>query len=170
MLRVLLVASFCYICSYGLGEHITTLQASFTQYTKSQGNTLVYGGKLYVKSPARAKWIYENPTQKEIYINEGKAVVYEPLLEQASMGHAKIDFLKILRQATRQPDGTYTTEFENIRYTLLLEKDLPKKLAFVDEFDNVVEIIFSKVQINTPINESEFVFTAPAGVDIIESF
>lgn len=168
-MRILLAISLCCVFSYSLGEHITTLQASFTQYTKSQDNTLTYHGRLYVKSPARAKWIYEAPTQKEIYINDGKAVVYEPLLEQASMGHAKIDFLKILRQAAKQPDGTYATEFKNIRYTLFLEKDLPRKLAFVDEFDNVVEIVFSKVQINTPINDSEFVFIAPAGIDIIKS-
>lgn len=169
LLRVLLVFGLFCACSYGFGEHIKTFQAAFTQHTRSQDNTLVYSGRLYVKSPAKAKWVYDRPTQKEIYISDDKAIVYEPLLDQASIGQAKIDFLKILQQAAKQPDGSYVTDFEGTHYTLLLEKDLPKKLAFIDELDNAIEIIFSNVRINAPISDDEFVFVSPPNIDMIEN-
>ncbi|WP_304209168.1 LolA-like outer membrane lipoprotein chaperone [Helicobacter canis] len=170
-LRVFICAAFSgIVCNvaYGYGEHIKTLQANFTQRTVSQESILVYGGKLYIKAPSQVKWVYETPIQKEIYIETGKATIYEPALEQVSVGKTKIDFLEILHKAKRQQDGSYTTDFEGTRYVLIVDGDIPRKLTFTDEFDNVVEIALHNVRLNGALSDEIFVFVPPVGVDIIE--
>ena len=153
----------------GFGEDIRTLKADFTQKTLSQENTLIYSGTLLAKAPAKAKWVYEKPTPKEIYINGKKTTIYEPFLEQVSIGSAKrkIDFLQILRQAKLQKDGKYHSVYEDIDYALTLQGDKPQKLEFSDEFDNAVEIVFERVRINEAIDDREFDFVIPPNVDII---
>lgn len=154
--------------AYGYGEHIITLQASFTQRTMSQESVLVYTGRLYIKAPSQAKWVYGTPIQKELYIEKGKTTIYEPSLEQVSVGKTTIDFLEILHRAKKQQDGSYVTDFENTRYVLVVSNDIPKKLTFTDEFDNVVEITLHDVHLNGVLGDEIFVFIPPVGVDIIE--
>ena len=155
---------------FGFGEDIRTLKADFIQKTISQENTLEYSGTLLAKAPAKAKWAYEKPTKKEIYINGKKTTIYEPFLEQVSIGNAKnkIDFIQILREAKLQKDGKYHSVFEDTDYALTLQGQMPKKLEFSDEYDNVVEIIFERVRINEPIDDKEFHFVIPPNVDIIK--
>lgn len=156
--------------AYGYGEHIKTLEASFTQHTKSQDSVLVYSGKLYIKAPTKAKWVYEAPTKKELYVDGDKATIYEPFLDQASVDKTKIDFLEILRKAKKQHDDTYSTDFDGTRYVLTLANNLPSKLTFTDEFDNAVEITLHNVYINRTISDDVFVFVPPAGTDIIRQY
>lgn len=154
---------------FGFSQDIRTLKANFIQKTLSQENTLEYSGTLLAKVPAKAKWAYEKPTKKEIYINGKKTIIYEPFLEQVSMGSTKrkIDFLQILREAKLQKDGKYHSVFEDIDYALTLQGKIPKKLEFIDEFENAVEILFENVRINENIDEREFNFVIPPNVDII---
>ena len=153
----------------GFGEDIRTLKADFVQKTLSQENTLIYSGTLLAKATAKAKWVYEKPTPKEIYINNKKTTIYEPFLEQVSIGNAKrkIDFLQILRQAKLQKDGKYHSVYEDIDYALTLQGGKPQKLEFSDGFDNTVEIVFERVRINEAIDDGEFDFVIPPNVDII---
>ncbi|OBV29325.1 hypothetical protein BKN38_07565 [Helicobacter sp. CLO-3] len=169
VLRICFLCALAFGFSYAFGEHIQTFKANFVQKTTSQDNILSYSGQVLAKIPAKAKWLYQAPTEKEIYINDTETIVYEPFLEQASIGQAKrkIDFLQILRQAELQPNGTYRAIFEGTEYILSLKNDKPYRLTFSDEFENSVEIIFQDVRINEPIDDAEFIFIAPPNIDII---
>ncbi|WP_081714871.1 LolA-like outer membrane lipoprotein chaperone [Helicobacter fennelliae] len=155
---------------YGFGENIKSIEADFTQQTKSQDSTLTYKGHFYAKSNSKAKWIYTAPTHKEIYINDTLTIVYEPLLEQATIGKSRnnIDFLHILQQAKQIDKQTYNTTFENTTYTLTTKDNLPYTLEFHDEFDNQITITFSHIQINQTMQDEIFTFVPPPHIDIIQ--
>ncbi len=152
-------------------ENIQSIEAKFTQKTISQDNTLVYSGYFYAKAPSKAKWVYHTPTNKEIYINDESTIVYEPLLEQATLGKAKqkIDFFNILKSAKKKTDGKYYAVFDKIEYQLLLKQDgTPKQIVFQDEFENTIIIDFQQVKINHFVDDKIFDFVLPQGIDFIQ--
>ena len=174
MFKTCAIYVFCValICNlYAFGENIKSIEAQFTQETISQDSTILYSGHLYAKTPSKAKWIYNAPTKKEIYINGKNTIVYEPLLEQATYGKSeqKIDFLSILKSAKKRSDGKYYAVFDGIEYQLSLNQDnTPKQITFKDEFENTIVINFKQVKINQFIDDKIFHFVPPKGIDLIQ--
>lgn len=156
--------------AYGLGEDIKTFRSDFIQVVKSDdGQQVVYRGKFEAKAPNLAKWVYIKPLEKEIYIDGKDVVIYEPNLAQATITHLKenTDFISILKKATLSSGGKYHSKVGDTSYELTLKDKKPYLLEFVDEFGNKIEIKFSNISINTPINEKDFVFVPTSDVDII---
>ena len=67
----------------------STLSAEFTQSVATEKSTLSYGGKLYLKKPDKALWVYTKPVLKEIYITKNQVIVHEPKLKQATITNYK---------------------------------------------------------------------------------
>lgn len=169
---VVLIGAGVSLCA--LEVDFNSMRATFIQKTTSQDNTLLYSGVFYIKQNSdrthKAKWIYEKPTKKEIYIDGNQVLVYEPFLEQVSISKTgqKIDFLRILHEARLQKDGTYLAAFNDTNYVLTYHDKKDFTITFQDEFDNTIEIVFNNVQTNIPIKDEEFSFVIPPNVDIIQ--
>lgn len=155
---------------FSYGENIKSIQADFEQITISHSSNIKYIGKFYAKSPGSIKWIYETPIQKEIYINNKKSVIYEPMLEQVyeENNNRNIDFFSILKDAKPSSEGKLKAVVENNEFILELKNNIPYKLSFQDEFSNTIEILFKNVKLNQKIDDKEFKFIAPSNVDIVK--
>ncbi|PAF43390.1 LolA-like outer membrane lipoprotein chaperone [Helicobacter sp. 11S03491-1] len=156
---------------YGLGDDIKSFRANFIQNVQGEnGDKITYQGSIEAKIPNLAKWIYKNPLEKEIYINGEDVVVYEPKLYQATISHLKekTDFFSILNNAVADKEGKYHSKIGKTIYWLTFKDKKPYLLEFQDDFDNKVSIKFTKVLINQPIEDSDFVFIPKEGIDIIE--
>lgn len=170
MIRVFFAFFIAFTLVYGLGEDIKTFRADFIQVIKGDdGQQVIYKGKFEAKAPSFAKWIYIKPLKKEIYIDGQDVVIYEPNLAQATMSRLKenADFISILKKATLSGDGKYRSKVGNTSYELTLKDKKPYLLQFVDEFGNQIEMKFTNVSINIPINEKDFIFIPTSDVDII---
>ncbi|MDO7253595.1 LolA-like outer membrane lipoprotein chaperone [Helicobacter cappadocius] len=163
---------FCVLCvsMYGLSEDIKTFRADFIQNVHSDNAAEVsYSGYIEAKSPNLAKWTYNKPLKKEIYIDGQDVVVYEPNLLQATITHLKenTDFISILKKAVLSKDGKYRSKIGNTSYELTFKDQKPYLLDFVDEFGNAINIKFSNVVINSVIDKKDFVFIPGPDIDII---
>ena len=59
--------------------------------------------------------------------------------------------------------------FKSIELTLSRQKYQIQELLLVDQLDNVTEMDFSNLHFNQDVPDSEFVFVAPAGVQVIRN-
>lgn len=157
---------------FGWGEHIQSIQAEFEQHIVSEdGIPAHYKGRIFGQSPNKAKWLYEVPLKKEIYMNEDRVIIYEPDLEQASYSRLKnkLDFISILHDAKKHRNGTYRTRLDGVEYVLFVDKNnQPERIEFVDSLGNQTILKLKNVKINTLNNVSLFEFILPEGVEVIE--
>ncbi|WP_407934410.1 LolA-like outer membrane lipoprotein chaperone, partial [Helicobacter typhlonius] len=167
----LLVFGFCAI-AFAWGENIQSMEADFEQLIENEGGIdMFYKGKIFGKSPNKAKWEYQMPLKKEIYMNNGEVMIYEPALEQVSYSRlrTKSDFISIMKSAIKQADGSYRTSVDNVEYTLYVDKnDKPKSISFVDSMGSKSVLKFSNVKLNGTLNDKLFVFKVPEGVEVVE--
>ncbi|WP_104741286.1 LolA-like outer membrane lipoprotein chaperone [Helicobacter suis] len=150
----------------------TTLSAHFKQEVlgkKPSPINPVYEGEVLAKAPFYAKWVYNKPTPKEVYMQNKQVIIYEPKLLQAIFTKLTKDlnFFAILQKAKLQKDGRYKAKINQTTYYLTLEKGLPIQLDFIDNLQEKVRITFSDVRVNIPLGSALFEFTPPKGVDII---
>lgn len=157
---------------FGWGEHIQSIHAEFEQHIVSEdGIPAHYKGQIFAQSPNKAKWLYEVPLKKEIYMNEDGVIIYEPDLEQASYSRlkSKLDFISILNDAKKHKDGTYRTRLDGVEYVLFVDKNnQPERVEFVDALGSQTILKLKNVKINTLKDVSLFEFTPPEGVEVIE--
>ncbi|MFC3848404.1 LolA-like outer membrane lipoprotein chaperone [Helicobacter baculiformis] len=153
----------------GLDLHFQSFSAHFKQVVLGEGPSPVYEGEIFAKMPDLVKWVYDKPSIKEIYMRDRRVVVYEPQLLQATLTKLdkSLDFFTILKKAKLQKDGRYKTKIKDTTYYLTLQDKLPYLLEFTDKLKNKVQIIFSAVKTNTPLEDSMFVFVLPKGVDLV---
>ncbi len=158
-------------------KNLKSLKADFEQIIITEdGAQASYFGTLEAKAPNKAKWIYEPPMQKEVYVNEGKISVYEPPLKQVYIStlSTQSDVFEILESAKPEldsegkPTGRYTTTLNETLYTLIFDdKGLLQEISYQDSLQQTTRIVFSGHILNPKIDDGVFVFTPPRGVDVI---
>ena len=158
-------------------KNLKSLKADFEQIIITEdGAQASYFGTLEAKAPNKAKWIYEPPMQKEVYVNEGKISVYEPPLKQAHIStlSTQSDVFEILKSAKPEldsegkPTGRYTTTLNETLYTLIFDdKGLLQEISYQDSLQQTTRIVFSGHILNPKIDDGVFVFTPPQGIDVI---
>lgn len=163
---------FCFILIlrlFGWGEDIRSIKAKFIQTTYQNNEKILYSGILFASNPNLAKWIYETPIKKEIYLNKQNVIIFEPLLEQATFSKIshQVDFFSIITSAKLGDDGNYYAKIGNIDYKLILKNNKPYQIIYKDDLQNLVEISLYEVQLNTPIDSKTYIFTPNANIDII---
>ena len=170
MKRVFLVWTIMLTSLFGYGENFHSLEASFTQITYQGKEKIIYRGKLFAKKPSLAKWVYESPLKKEIYLNANRVIIYEPILEQATFSTLKesADFFSILKKVQKNDQNQYIAEINQTIYQLELKNEKPYKISFSDEWGNLVEITLHQIKINLLMPDTQFDFKVPAGTDIIQ--
>ncbi|MCE3040406.1 LolA-like outer membrane lipoprotein chaperone [Helicobacter anatolicus] len=172
MQRILLFFSFILFFTplFSWDTNITSIEANFLQVTYQGEEKITYSGILYAKTPNFAKWVYQNPLKKEIYLNGNEVAIYEPMLEQVTLSTLtqKNDFFTILHAAKLGEDGNYHAIIANTHYTLILKNNIPYQIHFVDELQNTIKITLKNVKTNITIPDNTFIFTPPPHIDIIK--
>ena len=148
-------------------------------------------GTLLLKKPGRMRWTYDQPTGK-VFVLDGKfAWFYTPGDPQAQRIPAKqlddlrspLRFLLGHTQLAKELDNlTVTPEGAGFRITGI-PKGMEQRLKLLtltvaasgaiqamrlEEVDGAVtEFTFTAMQENVPVKDSDFLFTPPAGVTVI---
>jgi len=147
-------------------------KASFMQQvTNTKGKVIKYRGHIYYNSPSRTKWIYSSPTKKEVCSRGRKLTVIDHDLEQVSYYSINKGFnlAKVLKRARLHKGNTYVTTYNGKYYTIVLDsKGQVQQIAYKDNLDNTVNIIFTRIQYrNSLLPNSKFVCARPKNYDTI---
>lgn len=170
-------------------DEIQSLRGRFNQVLsdKSGSNLQSSAGEFVVKRPGYFLWESEAPYEQTVIGTPEKVWIYDPDLEQVTIRNSE-------HQANNSPARLLSGDLSELRsnydisgdakgetFRLLpRQSDSPyryiefdfseKKLAalrFQDKLDQVTQIRFEQLQMNTPVAAETFIFTAPAGTDVI---
>jgi outer membrane lipoprotein carrier protein len=177
-------------------NHLTSLRTHYREHYTGMGMDRAEEGTLLLKKPGRMRWSYAEPAGK-LFVLDGKfAWFYTPGDSQAQRVPAKQ--LDDLRSPLRLLLGhtQLGKELEHITITPLAEQagtnyrisGIPKGMSQrlklltlivtpngsiqqmrLEEVDGAVtDFAFSDMQENVPVKDTEFTFTLPPGVTIVE--
>ncbi|MGK0499990.1 MAG: outer membrane lipoprotein carrier protein [Oceanicoccus sp.] len=171
-----------------------SLSAHFEQEIKdADGETLQQAsGELKVKRPRRFYWQTNQPYQHLAVTNGITMWLYDADLEQiskqpftADLGKApalllsgEVDQISaqyhvVLKSAENDQSEfilspkTDDTVFQQL--SLVFAKGGLRSMNFIDNFEQSTQIIFSKLQLNVEIDDQQFEFIAPDGIDVISN-
>jgi len=174
-------------------------RARFSQTLTSaaMGRKTNSSGEVAFKKPGRMRWDYEKPDRSTYVTDGGVLWLYEPDDKQAFKQELKASQLPAAL-AFLTGKGKLASEFEitfadkaaygtAADYVLVLSPKVAeaqvKSLLFIVDpktFDvresvitdgqgNVNDIVFADIRVNTKIPDSQFKFTPPAGVRVIDT-
>ena len=172
-------------------NRLSSLKASYTEHYTGLGMNRTESGTLLLRKPGRMRWIYSAPAGK-VFVLDGKfAWSYTPGDAEAQRVPAKqlddlrspLRFLLGHTELKRELDGISVTP----QGTGFLIRGVPKGMAErvrqltvsitangliqslrLEEVDgSATEFTFTNIEENVPIPASEFTFTPPAGVAVV---
>jgi outer membrane lipoprotein carrier protein len=173
-------------------NHLSSLRAHYAEHYTGMGMDRSEEGTLLLKKPGRMRWSYALPAGK-VFVLDGKfAWFYTPGDAQATRVPAKelddlrspLRFLLGHTQLKKELDNlTVAQEGSGFRIS-----GVPKGMAErvkllslwvtsggaiermrLEEVDGAVtEFVFSVMQENVPVKDSDFVFIPPAGVTVVQ--
>jgi len=146
-------------------------QADFTQkITNPKKKVLDYRGNVRY-SHDMLRWEYVKPTKKEVCTTPKKMTIVDHDLEQVSMYRIKkgFNFTKIIKNAKLHSKNIYVAQYENKNYTIKVnEKQRLESIAFFDNLDNKVQIVFMNVKYaKGHLSDKEMMCVIPKDYDII---
>ncbi len=164
-----------------------------TAFNKSLNSTIPAQGTVYLKKGGKLRWEYREPTRQEIVSDGTTLWVYTPSLNQVNVGqapealagpagsflaglgrlreHFQVRFLNPARPA--DPEGHVILDLTPRQplptlARLILSLDPRswevRKAVVYDQFQNTVEMTFSRVQVNAGLSDRLFTFVVPPGV------
>ncbi len=169
-----------------------TITGSFSQLTLDSTGTQLQeaSGEMVLQRPGLFRW-HTNPPLEQLLVSNGQKVwLYDPDLMQVTvqkmdqrLTHTPAlllsgDVSKISENFTisyKELSGIIDfvltptakdTLFDTLR--LSFRNGVINDMQLLDAVGQRTNILFSGVKINQPVAASEFVFEAPAGVDVIE--
>ena len=173
-------------------NHLNSLRAHYTEHYSGMGMDRSEEGTLLLKKPGRMRWSYAEPVGK-VFVLDGKfAWFYTPGDAQASrvpakelddlrsplrflLGHTQLK--KELDNLSVAPDGAgfrisgvpkgmaQRVKLLSLRVTATGAIEQMR----LEEVDGAVtEFVFSAMQENVPLKDSDFGFVPPAGVTVVE--
>ena len=171
-------------------EKTQTLEASFQQTLRThEGEVLQQTeGKFYLNRPGKFRWNYKTPYE-QIIVSDGERIwIYYVDLEQVTVQTQSAglpsspmallqDSAKLYQSFTVSPldekDGVYRLKLESKTsesdFSEIVVGVDAKGLRFMqlhDQFEQVTDIVFSKIAINTTLAKEIFEFIPPEGVDV----
>lgn len=173
-------------------NRLRTLRARFTEHYTGMGMDRTESGTLALKKPGLMRWSYDKPTGKVFVLDGHYAWFYSPGDARVSrmpvkqlddlrsplrllLGHTQL--AKELTQVTVAPDGanfriTGVPRGMEQRVRLLTLVVTPAGVIQnmkIEETDGATTgFTFSGIEENIPLPSSEFVFTPPQGVPIVD--
>ncbi len=173
-------ADFVQVSRTATGEHKTKGKVSLKRPRLMKwDSTKEPGGTLFVTNGEKM-WIY-SPTDKQV-------LVYSDLSETGG-GGAPFDLLDSLEHLNEHFDVTLESsqggkerksivvsltpkkegQYKHIRLVVSKRKYEIESITLTDAFGGETEFVFTKVQLNSEIPDSEFEFAAPDGAEVIEA-
>jgi len=161
------LAASC-IFAFASGIEFDTLSANFSQTVQSDDAKISYSGD-FSATKEHAVWHYKSPAIKNIFFSLTKVVVIEPELEQAIVTNIKEtpNLTAILASAKPNKNGIYEASFDDVKYYIELKNEIVSSIKYTDKLGNDVQISFSNVRKNAPVNEAIFKPVIPKSYDII---
>ena len=147
-------------------------QADFTQQiTNPKKKVIRYAGDVRY-SNNMLRWAYTQPTKKEVCSDAKEMTIVDHDLEQVSNYRIKkgFNFPKILKNAKLHSKNIYVAKYENKSYTIQVDdKQKIQSIAFFDNLDNKVQIVFKKVKYGKGyLSQKKMMCSVPKGYDIIK--
>jgi outer membrane lipoprotein carrier protein len=173
-------------------NRLNSLRAHYTEHYSGMGMDRTEEGMLLLKKPGRMRWSYEAPVGK-VFVLDGKfAWFYTPGDAQATRVPAKqlddlrspLRFLLGHTQLKKELDNlTVAQEGDGFRISGV-PKGMEQRVKVLslwvtaagaieqmrlEEVDGAVtEFVFSDLQENVPVKDSDFAFIPPAGVTVVQ--
>jgi len=149
-----------------------SFKANFIQQIKNtKGKIIKYRGKIFYNNPDTTKWIYRSPTKKEVCSSDGKVIVIDHDLEQATYYKFRkgINLAKVLGRAKHHNGNLYTASYKGKLYTIVLNRQGQiNQIAYKDNLDNIVNLMFTSIKYsNHSLPNSKFICAKPASYDSI---
>ena len=171
-------------------EKTQTLEADFQQTLRTREGEVLQQteGKFYLHRPGKFRWNYKTPYE-QIIVSDGERIwIYDVDLAQvtvqkqsAGLPSSPMSLLQDSAKLHQSFDVSPLDEHEGV-YRLKLESKTSesdfteiivgvdvKGLRFMqlhDQFEQVTDIVFSAITINTGLAKEIFEFIPPAGVDV----
>jgi outer membrane lipoprotein carrier protein len=155
----------------GYNLNIHSFVATFTQTITTPNDVVTtYKGSIALQEPYLAKWEYNYPIDKSIYIHNLDVVMVEPDLEQAIMSRMEqsINLFLILKKATKVSPTSLEATYQDRTYTIQIRNNFIQSISYTDELDNRVLIAFSNQINNKKLDSSTFKYHIPPFYDIIK--
>lgn len=175
---------------------VESIQASFVQVTENamMGDSTRQEGTVEIKRPRKMRWEFASP--KSSFVTDGSTmwvytaadnqVIVTEDLGTASSGDGMsalldgLDKLGELFEVSRMaeaPEGSVRlrlqpktqANFKALELTLAAEDYLLQEVVMVDPFDNRTTLSFSGVKLDAGLDDSRFVFEAPAGASVVKT-
>jgi outer membrane lipoprotein carrier protein len=124
-------------------------QADFIQkITNTKGKIIEYKGKVSFSNVTLFKWSYTKPTKKEVCTNGYEVIIVDHDLEQVStyLIAKGMDIAKILENAKLHSSNIYVAQYENKKYTIQVNKKMLHSIAYFDDLENKVQIVFKHMK------------------------
>ena len=143
-------------------QKIQSFSADFEQRvysSENQGEVLKYTGIIKALAPSSVLWVYHKPIPKEVYVDKGMMIIFEPKLQQAIVTQLQEEyglFSCIKGGKAYLQNNHYEAIVLGQKYTLLLDNGILKEINFMDSLGNKVQIVFSKIVINAKIDKEVF--------------
>ncbi|EDN69306.1 Outer membrane lipoprotein carrier protein LolA [Beggiatoa sp. PS] len=173
-------------------QGLQTLRGQFYQELYNEKGTLLERsqGKMYMQRPDQFRWEYEQP-YNQLIVADGKNIfIYDIDLEQVTLrsldktiGKTPAFLLSrsrqlgedfFVNQLSQQEDKTRfelipkdaQAQFDSIRINL--RGNTLQSFELVDNLGQTTYITFRQLIRNKKLDEGLFIFTPPAGIDIIQ--
>ena len=173
-------------------NELQTIHAQFEQKQLSEKGELLESaqGEFYLHRPGKFRWDYQKPYHQLIIADGEKVWIYDEDLEQVTVKNLKNALGKtpaLLLSSEQKVEENFTitvlppqsnltrlelkprdteTQFDSIR--LILEDKTLQKLELTDHLGQTTYITFRNIKRNEKLDMDLFIFTPPAGVDMIE--
>jgi outer membrane lipoprotein carrier protein len=173
-------------------NHLTSLQARYTERYTGMGQDRTETGTLTLKKPGRMRWAYDTPHGKLFLLDSQSAIFYTPGDAQAQRIPAKqlddlrspLRFLLGHTELAKELDhltltlatpGSYTLSgtpkgMQQRLRSLALTVDATGQIHAMrlEEVDgSITSFTFTDLHENIPTRDTDFTFTPPPGVTII---
>ena len=176
-----------------LGE-VESLSASFTQnvFDESMNVLEESSGHMYLRRPARFRWVYERPYSQEI-VGDGERVwIHDADLEQvivSAMDPTLGDSPALLLSTDRPVEESFEVRdlpgegevawvelvphapeatFNAVRLGFSSDAGDLRMMELVDGFGQLTQIEFDDLRLNPRLDDDLFSYEPPPGVDVIE--
>jgi outer membrane lipoprotein carrier protein len=156
-------------------ENITLpghFEAQFVQTVTNPDHKMIrYRGKVVFSERNLLKWSYTEPTKKEVCTDGREVLVVDHDLEQTSAYRIDkgFDLTQILQSAKPYKEDIYIAVFSGKRYTIQLDpKGKLQSIAYYDDLDNKVQILFKMMQYgNGYLDAEKMKCNYPVNYDVI---
>jgi len=149
-------------------------RAAFTQrITNPDKKVIHYKGTVRFSDKKLLKWVYREPTRKEVCSNGENVTVVDHDLEQVSyyLIEKGFDLAEILKKAKpyKETKTVFIAKYQGRDYTIQLDaKKRLWRVAYYDDLENEVLIIFEKMQYGKgKLPFESLLCEAPASYDVI---